>query len=81
MFKKFHELSMYNRQPLEHVDECGCFYCLEIFNPKQITEWTDMGQTALCPYCDIDSVIYTTQMGTVAPHLLKAMQRVYFNSV
>jgi hypothetical protein len=40
---------------------CGCFYCLSIFKPAEIVEWTDendaRGKTALCPRCGIDSVI------------------------
>lgn len=42
---------------------CGCFYCLRVFHPADIEDWTDDGprdedpRTALCPICGIDSVI------------------------
>jgi hypothetical protein len=52
---------------IRHRDEilgsevCGCFYCPAVFPPSKIKEWVDtkdgIGQTALCPKCDIDSVI------------------------
>jgi hypothetical protein len=34
----------------------GCFYCLKIFSPAEIEEWTLDG-CALCPHCGIDSVL------------------------
>lgn len=43
--------------------KCGCFYCLKIFEPKEIEEYIeddnelDRYGTAICPYCGIDSVI------------------------
>ncbi len=47
---------------------CGCFYCLNIFKPSEICDWIkeksnneidieDVGETALCPKCGIDSVM------------------------
>lgn len=35
----------------------GCFYCLAIYPPSEITEWIDHGNSALCPKCGIDSVL------------------------
>lgn len=34
----------------------GCFYCLALFSPAEIKEWT-LDDCALCPYCEIDSVL------------------------
>lgn len=39
------------------IDYCSCYYCLKQFRKNEIKEWTDQGETALCPYCHIDSVI------------------------
>lgn len=39
---------------------CGCFYCEQLFSPREITEWIEEpngGQTAICPKCGIDSVL------------------------
>jgi hypothetical protein len=56
-----------HKHSIFHVNEiiestfCGCFYCLSIFKPIEIVEWTDegdsRGKTALCPKCGVDSVI------------------------
>lgn len=49
--------SIYNKRKLERSTKCGCYHCLEVFDPKEITSWIDDGRTALCPYCNIDSVL------------------------
>lgn len=46
-----------NRAALNKSDTCGCFYCLAIYPPSEITEWIDHGNSALCPKCGIDSVL------------------------
>jgi hypothetical protein len=52
-----HKQSIRHRAQVKASAECGCFYCLEIFQPATIDEWTDDGETALCPKCGIDSVL------------------------
>ena len=39
--------------------KCGCFYCGKIFEASEVIEWVidRNGDTALCPYCMIDSVL------------------------
>ena len=52
------ELS-FNRQALASSQIAVCVYCLKEFHPSRITEWVDEGsggETALCPFCDIDAV-------------------------
>lgn len=46
-----------NRQAIAHATVCGCYCCLRVFLPSQIKRWTDNGETALCPYCEIDAVL------------------------
>jgi hypothetical protein len=55
--KEAHKHSSKHRAELESSEQCGCFYCGRRFSPAEITEWTDDGQTALCPHCGIDAVI------------------------
>ena len=55
--KNIHKKSIYNRSDIKKSTECGCFYCIGVFSPDDISEWTDRGETALCPLCGIDSVI------------------------
>jgi len=82
---KAHEYSSNNRASLKKDNLCGCFYCLKIFNPNEITEWTDWtdedeesGETALCPYCDIDSVIGKSSGYPITEEFLGAMKKHWF---
>lgn len=52
-----HKHSSMHRDELERSDVCGCFYCSSIYSPKEIVEWIDDGQTAICARCPVDSVI------------------------
>jgi hypothetical protein len=57
-FVRAHRHSLDNQEEIEGGEWCGCFYCLAIFQPKEI-DWmapVDDG-TAWCPRCGIDSVI------------------------
>lgn len=55
--KILHRMSFNHRTKVEASTQCGCFYCKALFSPDQIEEWTDKGQTAMCPECGIDSVL------------------------
>ena len=50
-----HKYCYSNKTDIQSSKQCGCFFCVKIFTPGEITEWS--GQTALCPYCGIDSVL------------------------
>lgn len=59
-----------------HIRErCGCYKCLEIFPSEEIKEWTDQNQTALCPKCGVDSVLFDE--GSF--EILKNIQDYWFN--
>ena len=51
------KLSMKNREQITESVQCGCYFCLEVFDGSEVTEWLDHGQTALCPRCGVDSLI------------------------
>lgn len=36
---------------------CGCFCCLETFDPGEVFEWIDDGETPTCPHCGIAAVL------------------------
>jgi hypothetical protein len=63
---------------------CGCFYCLEVFSPSEISEWIDDtihgkdGRTALCPKCRIDSVIGSSAGFLITAEFLGAMRWRWF---
>jgi len=67
-----------NKQTLIADDLCGCFYCLKIFNPKEIKSWTDGDKTAICPYCEIDSVIGKNSGFPITDEFLRAMKEHWF---
>lgn len=51
------EFSMKNKKQLEKSETCGCFGCVKVFNPAEVTEFITGEDTAVCPYCGTDSVL------------------------
>lgn len=74
-----HKFSINNKEQLLKDKKCGCFYCLKIFDPKEITDWlTDSVGTAICPYCSIDSIIGEYSGYPVTKEFLKKMHKYWF---
>jgi hypothetical protein len=74
-----HKHSGGHRQEVERSDVCGCFYCGKTYPPAEIRNWTDEGNTALCPCCGIDSVIGSASGYPVTDGaFLRAMQAGWF---
>jgi len=57
LLESAHRLCANHRATIESSALCGCFYCRTTFEAKEVTEWVDDEQTALCPKCGIDSVL------------------------
>ena len=55
--KNLSKYSKNNKTYIENSDKCACYFCLNTFSPQEIEEWTDNGQTAICPKCKVDSVV------------------------
>lgn len=55
--KALHKASMNNADAVRAAKSVGCFFCIRVFAPTEVTEWCDQGRTALCPHCDIDSLL------------------------
>jgi hypothetical protein len=78
-YKKAHKFSANHKASLLQDNTCGCFYCLEIFNPKEINTWiSDREGTAICPYCGIDSVIGESSGYPITKEFLQGMYEVWF---
>lgn len=74
-----HEYSINHKESLQNDSICGCFYCLKIFAPTEITEWLkDKKGTAICPYCGIDSVIGESSGYPITQEFLTKMQKYWF---
>lgn len=50
-------LSLRNRVAVEASDKVSCYHCLRVSPSSAITNWMDDGVTAMCPHCDMDSVV------------------------
>ena len=72
--------SMNNRGALLDSKECGCFFCLKIYDPTQITTWLNE-ETALCPYCNVDAVIPESYDYQLDDSLLLAMKKTGFKMI
>ena len=73
-----HKFSNYHRHILRDSPFCGCFYCLDIFDYKNIQDWCDDANTALCPSCSIDAIISLKSDDLITQEFLKAMQKYWF---
>ncbi|SIH25405.1 Uncharacterised protein [Mycobacteroides abscessus subsp. abscessus] len=78
MVEKAHAHSTNNRAALGRSDICGCFYCLAIYSPSAIAEWTDCDDSALCPNCGIDSVLPRASGYPVTAAFLTRMRTRWF---
>ena len=70
--------SIHHRDELIASEKCGCFYCCSIFNVNEIIVWTDKKDTAICPHCEVDSVIGSASGFPITQEFLKEMQQHYF---
>lgn len=77
-----HKFCVYHRDSLLVSQNCGCFYCLRIFPSNMVVDWCDsdkddIGQTGLCSYCGIDSLICDADMAFDV-HFLEEMYAYWF---
>lgn len=78
-FEEAHRFCSRNRKLLEKDIICGCFHCLKVFNPKEITDWWEKEEdTAECPHCGIDSVIGKSSGFPITKKFLVEMNKRYF---
>jgi hypothetical protein len=68
--------SIRNRKAVLGAQSCGCYFCRSTFRSADVTEWTDDGETAICPHCAIDSVL----PGVINPELLSAGHERWFGT-
>jgi len=55
--KKLHTYSTHNRSRIAVAGKCYCFYCKAAVESREIQDYTDNGQTAICPKCSHASII------------------------
>lgn len=76
IYRDAHKYCDHNKAILKESKICGCFYCQSLFNYDKITDW--IGDTALCPYCDIDSVIPKNEKYAFPVDILQGMHDIWF---
>lgn len=65
---------------LEGSKVCGCYHCCNIYDKSEIFEF--YGESPVCPYCGIDSVIGEESLGTdITEEILEDMRNVMFGGV
>lgn len=82
-FKQIHGECGWHEKAILSSKLCGCFGCGKIFPATEISEWIDEpedcprgpGRTALCPHCDIDTVLPESSLYEITPELLAAMNK------
>lgn len=74
-----HDHCSLHRAEIERSELCGCFYCMTNFPPSKIREWIDQDQTALCPECEIDSVIGSASGFLITKEFLERMHTHWFS--
>lgn len=79
-YSSAHRFASYHKDQILAAKLVGCFYCYSIYPPSEIKEWIDRGNTALCPKCGIDSVVYEVKNVTIelTPEYLKKMGEYWF---
>ena len=78
-----YKASIHNKDTLSNSQQCGCFHCLKVFSPSEIEEWCDeseddVGVTAICPYCGVDSVLSEDSEYPLTDGFLSAMKERWF---
>jgi hypothetical protein len=85
-----HDHASNHRDEILASNACGCFYCLRIFGPSEITTWaggyidedgrdnSGVEPFALCPSCRIDSVIGSASGLPITREYLAEMKRYWF---
>lgn len=77
-----YRLSSRNRDSVQGTRQCGCFHCLRTFEASAVANWVPQADgvevTALCPFCDIDSVLPARDGTEVDADMLRAMHAYWF---
>jgi hypothetical protein len=84
-YKYPHQFASNHRFDVLNSQICNCFHCLAQFTPSRIEEWideneNDVGQTALCPFCGIDSVIGDKSI-VLSKEFICEMEKFWFNDI
>lgn len=79
---KISELAFNNKHLLKLSNWCGCFYCLNLFSYQDISQWKNdtYDQTAICPFCGMESVIPSDDTRDSTMKFLNILYDFYFSN-
>ena len=78
--RKLYEGSFCNEDEMQRYIMCACFSCGKKFLTSDICDWViedDGKKTAICPYCDSDTVIPDDGRGDLSREKLAALKKYY----
>lgn len=79
ILKNAHKFCTNHREVLSRDTICGCFHCLRIYSPSEITKWLrDETGTALCPHCGVDAVLGESSGYPITKEFLTEMHAAWF---
>ncbi len=78
--KEASKYSIYNSPELEKSKMAGCYHCKSIFESSNVSETTDDGKTALCPNCNIDSVLPDSSPFKIDENTLIKLNKYWFSN-
>lgn len=76
---RVHDCATRNKEQIAQSAQCGCYACTAIFPSSDVTEYTDDGQTAICPKCSTDSIIGDASGFEITKPFLQKMRRKWFD--
>lgn len=76
--KKLHAYSSHNRELVERARQCHCFYCRATVESSEITDFTDQGQTAICPRCGVDAILPDSIEESLDANTIAEMNKYWF---
>lgn len=77
-YRQLPHFSMKNKALLEISSNAGCYSCCKTFPASEVKEYTDKGETALCPYCSVDTVVGDSSGYILSEENLKVAQKYWF---
>lgn len=79
LMEKLHTYCSNNKDLIIKSNKCYCFHCCKAFSKEEIKEYIDENNdTALCPYCDIDSILPDTIAEELNDKLIDEMNKYWF---
>lgn len=63
--------------PQREATPCGCTNCQRLFPYSEIVDFWDEGETPVCPFCGLDTVLVSTPEMIVDAHALFAARKTY----